>query len=230
MPARQAARELKLGPGGLRDIEFAVQLLQLVHGRSDEALRAGNTLLALGELTSGGYVAREDGAILAEAYRFLRTLEHRLQLSRLRRTHVVPTDAAALRVLGRSMGMTSEPDVELTQEWNRHVREVRRLHERLFYRPLLEAVASVSVSETATHDHGRPSAPRGARLPRPGCRPSPPRGVVIGSITQSGDPASSAARDAGLVRRGPRPRQRPAGVPAAERRRRVVALVPRHVA
>jgi len=147
MPARQAARELKLGPGGLRDIEFAVQLLQLVHGRSDEALRAGNTLVALGELTSGGYVAREDGAILAEAYRFLRTLEHRLQLSRLRRTHVVPTDAAALRVLGRSMGMTSEPDLELTQEWNRHGREVRRLHERLFYRPLLEAVASVSASE-----------------------------------------------------------------------------------
>ncbi len=148
IPVRQADRELKLGPGGLRDIEFAVQLLQLVHGRADEALRSRNTLLALGELTSHGYVARDDGAALAEAYRFLRTLEHRLQLSRLRRTHVVPTDRQALRVLGRSMGITAEPDVELTRQWGRHVREVRRLHERLFYRPLLDAVAAVSVSET----------------------------------------------------------------------------------
>ena len=80
------------GPGGLRDIEFAVQLLQLVHGRSDPSLRVANTLQALEALTAGGYVGREDGASLADAYRFLRTLEHRLQLSHLRRTHVVPDD------------------------------------------------------------------------------------------------------------------------------------------
>lgn len=148
VPAGQADRQLKLGPGGLRDIEFAVQLLQLVHGRSDEALRSGNTLSALGALADGGYVGREDAAALADAYRFLRTLEHRLQLRRLRRTHLMPTDPDALRVLGRSVGFTKEPVDELTGEWRRHAREVRRLHEKLFYRPLLQAVARLGAGES----------------------------------------------------------------------------------
>ena len=69
----EAERQLKLGPGGLRDVEFAVQLLQLVHGRADERLRAPTTLSALAELTEGGYVGREDGEALHDAYAFLRT-------------------------------------------------------------------------------------------------------------------------------------------------------------
>ncbi len=143
----EADRQLKLGPGGLRDIEFAVQLLQLVHGRTDESLRPADTLSALAALTAGGYVGRVDGARLAEAYRFLRTLEHRLQLRHLRRTHVVPTDPAALRWLGRSMGFSSAPETELVATWRQHTAEVRRLHERLFYRPLLAAVAALPGDE-----------------------------------------------------------------------------------
>ncbi len=142
-----AEREVKLGPGGLRDIEFAVQLLQLVHGRTDVSLRAADTLSALAALTAGGYVGRADGARLAEAYRFLRTLEHRLQLRHLRRTHVVPTDPAALRWLGRSLGFSSAPDTELVTTWRQHTQEVRRLHEKLFYRPLLAAVAALPGDE-----------------------------------------------------------------------------------
>ncbi len=136
-----AARELKLGPGGLRDIEFAVQLLQLVHGRADESLRSGSTLAALSALTSGGYVGRDDGALLEQAYVFLRTLEHRIQLRGLRRTHLVPQSDADLRVLARSLGLRAAD--ELTARWQRENREVRRLHEKLFYRPLLSAVASL---------------------------------------------------------------------------------------
>jgi [glutamine synthetase] adenylyltransferase / [glutamine synthetase]-adenylyl-L-tyrosine phosphorylase len=136
----EAERQLKLGPGGLRDVEFAVQLLQLVHGRADESLRSGTTLTALADLTAGGYVGRADGAVLAEAYRFLRTLEHRIQLERLRRTHVVPQSDDQLRRLGRSLGMR-EPIRELLDAWRRNAWEVRRLHEKLFYRPLLTAVA-----------------------------------------------------------------------------------------
>jgi glutamate-ammonia-ligase adenylyltransferase len=143
IPAEEADRQIKLGPGGLRDIEFAVQLLQLVHGRSDPSLRDGNTLSALWALTSGGYVGRDDGAALVEAYRFLRTLEHRLQLSQLRRTHTMPDDEPSLRALGRSLGRMSEPVASLTRHWKEHAREVRRLHEKLFYRPLLEAVAAL---------------------------------------------------------------------------------------
>jgi glutamate-ammonia-ligase adenylyltransferase len=136
----ESDRQLKLGPGGLRDVEFAVQLLQLVHGRTDETLRSGTTLTALAALTKGGYVGRTDGAVLDEAYRFLRTLEHRIQLERLRRTHVVPQSEGDLRRLGRSFGMR-EPVRMLVDTWRRHAREVRRLHEKLFYRPLLAAVA-----------------------------------------------------------------------------------------
>src|SRR5450756_1189996 len=80
LPAAAADRELKLGPGGLRDVEFAVQLLQLVHGRADEELRSPTTLVALQALANGGYVGREDARKLAESYRYLRQVEHRLQL------------------------------------------------------------------------------------------------------------------------------------------------------
>ncbi|WP_107772835.1 bifunctional [glutamine synthetase] adenylyltransferase/[glutamine synthetase]-adenylyl-L-tyrosine phosphorylase [Nocardioides sediminis] len=143
IPAHEAERQLKLGSGGLRDVEFAVQLLQLVHGRADPTLRSGATLSALTHLTAGGYVGREDGEALHEAYEFLRTLEHRIQLHQLRRTHVVPDDEASLRRLGRSLGLFSEPVVQLDKQWRYHRREVRRLHEKLFYRPLLAAVAKL---------------------------------------------------------------------------------------
>jgi [glutamine synthetase] adenylyltransferase / [glutamine synthetase]-adenylyl-L-tyrosine phosphorylase len=156
LPARQAGREIKLGPGGLRDIEFAVQLLQLVHGRTDETLRAPATLPALAALAAGGYVGRADAEELATAYRFLRRTEHLLQLHRLSRTHTLPEDPAVLRRLGRAMRSfdlpngpwyqppatnRADPAVEFDAMWRAHARQVRRLHEKLFYRPLLDAVA-----------------------------------------------------------------------------------------
>ncbi|MGZ4437211.1 MAG: bifunctional [glutamine synthetase] adenylyltransferase/[glutamine synthetase]-adenylyl-L-tyrosine phosphorylase [Nocardioidaceae bacterium] len=147
IPAGHADRQIKLGAGGLRDVEFAVQLLQLVHGRADETIRDAATLSALAHLTEGGYVGRDDGAALDQAYRFLRTLEHRMQLFALRRTHVVPEDSDALRRLGRSMGIMRDPVVELEKRWRRHGQEVRRLHEKLFYRPLLAAVARLQGDE-----------------------------------------------------------------------------------
>ena len=143
LPAQEAERQLKLGSGGLRDVEFAVQLLQMVHGRGDPSLQVPTTLSALARLTEGGYVGREDGQAMHEAYAFLRRLEHRIQLYQLRRTHVVPDDDEALRRLGRSLDHPKDPVVELEKEWRHHRREVRRLHEKLFYRPLLSAVARI---------------------------------------------------------------------------------------
>ncbi|MFJ4852600.1 bifunctional [glutamine synthetase] adenylyltransferase/[glutamine synthetase]-adenylyl-L-tyrosine phosphorylase [Streptomyces sp. NPDC088730] len=148
IPADRVDREIKLGPGGLRDVEFAVQLLQLVHGRNDTALRSGSTLEALGALARGGYVGRVDAAQLDDAYRFLRTMEHRIQLYRLRRTHLVPEDEPDLRRLARSLGMRADPVTELNQAWRRHASVVRRLHEKLFYRPLLDAVAQLAPGES----------------------------------------------------------------------------------
>jgi glutamate-ammonia-ligase adenylyltransferase len=146
LPKNSASHELKLGPGGLRDIEFAVQLLQLVHGRTDPSLRQQATLPALAALAEGGYVGRADATDLADAYRFLRRTEHLLQLYRLSRTHTLPEDPAVLRRLGRVMiiqndGRRLDPADAFSQAWRRHARQVRRLHEKLFYRPLLEAVA-----------------------------------------------------------------------------------------
>lgn len=147
IPVDRVDRELKLGPGGLRDVEFAVQLLQLVHGRSDATLHSGSTLDALAALAAGGYVGRADAAQLDEAYRFLRAMEHRIQLYRLRRTHLVPEGEADLRRLGRSLGLRTDPVAALNKEWRRHASVVRRLHEKLFYRPLLDAVAQLAPGE-----------------------------------------------------------------------------------
>ena len=145
----RAAREVKLGPGGLRDVEFAVQLLQLVHGRTDDSVRSGTTLVALEQLAAGGYVGREDARHLAEAYRWLRTVEHRLQLHRLRRTHLLPApdDEAGLRRLARAVGYRSDVLPTFGRERAGYGHEVRRLHEKLFYRPLLRAVARLPADQ-----------------------------------------------------------------------------------
>ncbi len=135
----KAGTEVKRGRGGIRDVEFAVQLLQIVHGRRDERLREPNTLRALGILAAEGYVAEDDADALARAYRFLRTLEHRLQIVRDLRTHELPQDRAALARLARSMGLDG-PEA-LREEHTRWTSLVRGLHEALFYRPLLEAFA-----------------------------------------------------------------------------------------
>jgi glutamate-ammonia-ligase adenylyltransferase len=149
VPTELAERELKLGRGGLRDVEFAVQLLQLVHGRVDPELRSPSTMDALAALGDGGYVGRADAAEMGTSYEFLRTVEHRLQLRRLRRTHLFPesSDTAELRLLARAVGIgpareRTEGEV-LLAEFRRHLQLIRRLHEKLFYRPLLQSVANV---------------------------------------------------------------------------------------
>ena len=150
IPSDRQEREIKLGRGGLRDVEFAVQLLQLVHGRTDESLRSPSTLEALAALSAGGYVGRDDGANLAASYRFLRLLEHRLQLQKLRRTHLLPAtdDTDGLRWLARASRIRSDGrrDVVgvLLAEWKRNAGRVSRLHEKLFYRPLLTSVSRLA--------------------------------------------------------------------------------------
>ena len=154
IPAKEADRQLKLGSGGLRDVEFAVQLLQMVHGLHDESIRVPTTMVALEALTEGAYIGRSDGQALLEAYSFLRTVEHRLQLYGLRRTALIPQDEEDLRRLGRSLGFLKDPVGELAEALRERRREVRRLHEKLFYRPLLASVVKApgSLSEAAAKD------------------------------------------------------------------------------
>jgi glutamate-ammonia-ligase adenylyltransferase len=141
-------REVKRGRGGIRDVEFAVQLLQLVHGRQDPALRSPTTLAALGELADAGYVDLDDAVALEGAYRFLRTVEHRLQLVEGQQVHAVPTDAGARAHLARVMGHRDDAGAtalgHFDAELRRHQATVRSIHERLFFRPLLEAFSGAS--------------------------------------------------------------------------------------
>jgi len=145
IPAGEVDVQLKLGPGGLRDIEFTVQLLQLVHGATDTSVRQAGTLPALAALAEHGYVGREEAGDFARDYRILRVLEHRLQLERLRRTHLMPREEGRLRTLARSSGLARSAE-ELTSLWQSVRQRVRGLHERLFYRPLLSAVAALPTS------------------------------------------------------------------------------------
>ncbi|MFW5933099.1 MAG: bifunctional [glutamine synthetase] adenylyltransferase/[glutamine synthetase]-adenylyl-L-tyrosine phosphorylase [Actinomycetota bacterium] len=144
---REGARQIKLGPGGIRDIEFAVQLLQLVHGRGDQSLRLTGTLPALRALVHNGYVDDEDASAFADAYRMLRTVEHRLQLAHERRTHTIPDDRERQEWLARSLGYRSEGDAAAADRFLADLARVQgrvtQLHAKLFYRPLLETYASV---------------------------------------------------------------------------------------
>lgn len=140
IPASETDRDIKLTAGGLRDTEFSVQLLQLVHGRADERIRARGTLQALEQLVEHGYIGRVDGLDMAQGYRFQRVLEHRAQLHHLRRTHLVPTDEATLAAIARTLGLTA-PD--MLQAWKASRREILRLRQRIFFSPVLATVANV---------------------------------------------------------------------------------------
>ena len=152
LPAREAEREIKLGAGGLRDVEFSVQLIQLVHGRADDRVRQRGTLAALEKLIEFGYVGRSDGKDLDAAYRLLRLLEHRIQLEKMRRTHLMPTDELSLRRLARGVGLADAD--ELQTRWRAATRRVLGLQQRMFYSPLLEAVARIPSEAVRLTSHG----------------------------------------------------------------------------
>jgi glutamate-ammonia-ligase adenylyltransferase len=142
-----AEREVKRGYGGIRDIEFAVQLLQLVHGRADRDVRARATLEALEQLATRGYVHPADASRLDEAYTWLRTVEHRLQLEDEHQTHTIPVDRAARMRLARVLGFRDGPRGDAVDafdaEHQRQQAAVRPIHEKLFFAPLLDTLAGV---------------------------------------------------------------------------------------
>ena len=159
IPEADRDRQIKLGPGGLRDVEFTVQLLQLVHGRNDETVRTRATTESLAALSSGGYIGRKDAEDFGQNYRWLRLLEHRIQLFRLRRTHLMPRDERELAVVARSVDgaapRTHPTAPRLVEEWTRVKRTVRSMHERIFYRPMLAALANAPADTTLTTDSAR---------------------------------------------------------------------------
>jgi glutamate-ammonia-ligase adenylyltransferase len=162
IPQSLREREIKLGKGGLRDVEFTVQILQMVHGRTDQSLRTRSTLGGLNALIAGGYVGKVQGTRLARDYRFERVLEHRQQMWQMRRTHLFPDLGdqgnggmdRPRQVTAQQIG--TNPDIcrlarafsilpeALISRFDETRREVRRLHEDIFYRPMLPRVAQLS--------------------------------------------------------------------------------------
>jgi glutamate-ammonia-ligase adenylyltransferase len=140
-----ADRDVKRGRGGIRDVEFAVQLLQLVHGSVDADLRSPTTLTALDALTGGGYVDPADATTLRAAYEFLRRVEHAVQLEDEQQTHEVPADRDARRRLARVLGYRGTADAGPTERFDAdlaaHRAAVRSVHERVWFRPLLAALS-----------------------------------------------------------------------------------------
>jgi len=182
--------DIKRGPGGIRDVEFSVQLLQLVHGRFDPAIRSASTIPALARLAESGYVADDDAKILTDGYVFLRTVEHRVQLVDEQQVHTVPTDHRAYRRLALVLGYgdsaaTSASDA-LTAELHRWQHGVRAVQQRLYFRPLLEAFAALP--QPGTGMRWRPGVGDHPQLgledqSQPGTAPSPADMLTARAIT-----------------------------------------------
>lgn len=147
--AKSQGRDFKRGPGGIRDIEFSTQLLVLVRGRTDPLVRSPNTLLALEQLKRAGSVDPYDANHLSIAYRYLRTVEHRMQLRDERAMYEIPADEEGRNWLARVLGHRDESGktaVEaFDEQHDRYLSSVRGIQQKLFLRPTLE--------EFVTHSH-----------------------------------------------------------------------------
>ena len=128
--ARIAGHNVKLGEGGIREIEFLAQTLQLVWGGRDPGLRVPTTLGALRLLVRAGHVPRDAARELAAAYRFLRRVEHRLQMVADRQIHELPERPADLERFATFMGY---PDAtSFANDLLRHLRQVRARYAEVF--------------------------------------------------------------------------------------------------
>jgi glutamate-ammonia-ligase adenylyltransferase len=142
--AQQRSRgiNIKLGWGGIREIEFVVQSFQLVFGGQETWLQERNTMRALHRVSERGYLTYEEYSNLTKAYIFLRELEHRIQMAHGRQTHDLPTDVEELATLARKMGLRGDaPEVlasVLMQQYREHTTRVRKIYDRLFYGDFLD--------------------------------------------------------------------------------------------
>jgi glutamate-ammonia-ligase adenylyltransferase len=197
---------VKLGAGGIREIEFLIQALQLLYGGDDPWLRDGHSLKAIFRLTERGYLAPELGRTLSDAYVHLRTVEHRLQILHEFQTHTLPDDALELGRLARRVGIDAPPRRAATEFRRRHHAVTTRVHRafREFFRerpaeratrvrlPSRLALSATGFSdpERARHNlrlilEGRPLVPYAAALRDALARLLP---ALLDAVWKSGDP------------------------------------------
>src|SRR6185369_8154297 len=138
---KKSGFNVKLGRGGIREIEFIAQALQLAHGGLDDWLRVPHTLVSLGRLADRGFITQTERSDLSDAYYFLRYLEHRLQMEHGLQTHTVPESEDAQALIGRRMGFAGAEDFAAALKV--HTTHVRNAYDRLF----AEAEESAPVSD-----------------------------------------------------------------------------------
>ena len=131
-PGEDPEFHLKLGRGGLTDIEFTAQLLQLQHGAAHPEVRTPATMEALSRLRDAGVLADADAAVLADAYRFCERARNARYLVTGQASDALPTGAPAARI-ARLLGYVSRPENELRDDYRRVTRRARKVVERLFY-------------------------------------------------------------------------------------------------
>ncbi|HEX6718424.1 MAG TPA: hypothetical protein VF088_15060 [Pyrinomonadaceae bacterium] len=127
---KKSGFNVKLGRGGIREIEFVAQALQLAHGGRDDWLRVPHTLVSLGRLADRGFITEPERSELSDAYYLLRSLEHRLQMEHGLQTHAVPEGEEALALLARRMGFPEKDS--FVSALKTHTTHVRNTYDRLF--------------------------------------------------------------------------------------------------
>jgi glutamate-ammonia-ligase adenylyltransferase len=149
--ARNAGFNVKLQRGGIREIEFIAQALQLAHGARDEWLRVAHTLISLGRVADRHLISQPERSELSDAYMFLRTLEHRLQMEQGLQTHTVPQTEPQRLLVARRMGLSTATTLEdFDSALTLHTTNVRRAYDRVFGAddPLAELRKNESESES----------------------------------------------------------------------------------
>lgn len=132
--SREGEINIKLGRGGIREIEFFIQALQLVYAGKNPKLRERNSLSALDSLLAAGLIVDDDHRKLREAYRFLRSTEHRIQVVQERQTHNLPTKPDEILALSRRCGYLRANGLERFREvLEEHRRNVALIYGNLFY-------------------------------------------------------------------------------------------------
>ncbi|MFC2149284.1 bifunctional [glutamate--ammonia ligase]-adenylyl-L-tyrosine phosphorylase/[glutamate--ammonia-ligase] adenylyltransferase [Candidatus Auribacterota bacterium] len=124
--------EVKLGYGGIREIEFTVQVVQLIFGGKNEKIRSNNSLKAIYSIDDAGILKGDEAARLAEAYRFLRTVEHFLQIEHELQLHYLPEDPAELDKLARRLGYKDEAGRVFMDAYRSHADFVHAFHTKFF--------------------------------------------------------------------------------------------------
>src|SRR5688572_22494541 len=135
---KKSGYNVKLGRGGIREIEFIAQALQLAHGGRDDWLRVAHTLVSLGRLADRAFITEHERTELSDAYYFLRTLEHRLQ------THTIPESRESRALIARRLGFSDASEFEPALKT--HTTNVRRVYDRLFSE--IEQIVASTIEES----------------------------------------------------------------------------------